>query len=54
MNMATRLPAQQLAVLAAMNATDDMLKAHDEIRRLRKELGEAREQIEKLQRGTEE
>lgn len=53
MNMATRLPAQDLAVLAAMNATDDMLKARDEIRRLRKELGEAREQIEEMQRGTE-
>ena len=45
---ATRLPAAQLAVLAAVNATDDMMKSRDEIRRLRKELDELRERLEAL------
>ena len=36
--MATKLPAAQLAVLAAVNATDDMMKSRDEIRRLEAEL----------------
>ncbi len=53
LNLATRLPAAQLAVLTAMNVTDDMLKAQDEVRRLRKELGEAREQLEKLTRAAD-
>ena len=35
---ATHLPAVQLAVLVAMNATDDMIKSRDEIRRLRREV----------------
>ena len=35
---ATKLPAAQLAVLAAVNATDDMMKSRDEIRRLRGQL----------------
>ena len=34
---ATRLPAAQLAVLTAVNATDDMMKSRDELARLRKE-----------------
>ena len=38
LSLATRLPQAQLAVLAAVNIADDMLKAHDEINRLRKEL----------------
>ena len=49
--LATRLPAAQLAVLTAVNVTDDMLKAQDEARRLRRELGEVREELEKLKRG---
>ena len=53
LNLATRLPAAQLAVLTAMNVTDDMLKAQDEVRRLRKELGETREQLEKLTRAAD-
>ena len=53
LNLATRLPSAQLAVLTAVNVTDDMLKAQDEVRRLRKELGEARERIEQLERGVE-
>ena len=50
LNAATRLPSAQLAVLTAMNVTDDMLKAHDEIRRLRAELSQAREEIEALKK----
>ena len=38
LGLVTRLPAAQLAVLAAVNATDDMLKSRDEIDRLRREL----------------
>ena len=53
LNLATRLPSAQLAVLTAVNVTDDMLKAQDEVRRLRKELGEAREQLEKLTRAAD-
>ena len=44
---ATKLPAAQLAVLAAVNATDDMMKSRDEIRRLRAELDALRDQMEK-------
>lgn len=45
---ATKLPAAQLAVLTAVNATDDMMKSRDEITRLRKELDELRERLEAL------
>lgn len=44
---ATRLPPAQLAVLAAVNATDDMMKSRDEIRRLRAEVEKLREELEK-------
>ena len=37
LSAATKLPASQLAVLAAVNAADDMMKSRDEIRRLRAE-----------------
>ena len=47
---ATRLPAGQLAVLAAVNATDDMMKSREEIRRLKQELETARAEIERLKR----
>lgn len=47
---ATRLPSTQLAVLTAMNVTDDMLKAHDEIRRMRAELSELRAENEALKK----
>lgn len=53
LSLATRLPPAQLAVLVAMNVTDDMLKAHDEIERLRKELGMAREEMDALRRKAE-
>ena len=47
---ATRLPAGQLAVLTAINATDDMMKSREEIRRLRQELETAKAEIERLKR----
>jgi len=47
---ASHLPSAQLAVLTAVNATDDMLKAQDEVTRLRTELDIAREKIELLER----
>jgi len=46
---ATHLPAVQLAVLAALNAADDMMKSRDEIRRLRREVETLREALEKRQ-----
>lgn len=54
LNAATRLPSAQLAVLAAMNCTDDMLKAQDEVRRLRAELAKLREEYEDLKLALEE
>jgi len=44
----TNLPGGQLAILTAVNATDDMMKSRKEIRRLRRELDEARAEIERL------
>ena len=46
LSLATRLPAGQLAVLAAVNATDDMMKSRDEIRRLEAELDALRGELE--------
>ena len=46
LSMATKLPAAQLAVLTAVNATDDMMKSRDEIRRLRQELDDCRAELE--------
>ena len=48
LGLATRLPAAQLAVLAAVNATDDMLKSRDEIDRLRREIESLRTDAEAL------
>ncbi len=45
LSLATRLPAEKLAVLTALNVADDMLKAHDENNRLKRELGLARQQL---------
>ena len=45
---ATKLPAAQLAVLTAVNATDDMLKSRDEIQRLRAQIDELHAQLEAL------
>ncbi|MBR1560916.1 MAG: cell division protein ZapA [Clostridia bacterium] len=48
LSLATHLPASQLAVLAAINATDDMLKSRDEIDRLRREGQALHQQTEQL------
>ena len=50
---ATKLPAAQLAVLAAVNATDDMMKSRDEIRRLNAEIDRLRTELEALARRDE-
>ena len=50
LSMATKLPAAQLAVLTAVNATDDMMKARDEVTRLRAELDVLRIENEALRR----
>ena len=50
LSAAAKLPSAQLAVLTAMNVTDDMLKAPDEIRRLRAELSEVRAENEALKK----
>ena len=47
LSAATHLPPAQLAVLTALNATDDMMKSRDEIRRLRKEVETLRAALEK-------
>lgn len=44
----SKLPAGQLAVLAAVKATDDMMKSREEIRRLRQELESAKAELERL------
>ena len=49
LSLATRLPAGQLAVLAAVNATDDMLKSRDEIDRLRREIESLRTALEEAE-----
>ncbi len=48
LSLATRLPAGQLAVLAAVNATDDMMKSRDEIDRLRREIESLRDDAERM------
>ena len=50
MSLSTRLSANQVAVLTAVKIADDMLKAQDEVTRLRRELSEARQDIAALQK----
>lgn len=50
LHQATKLPGGQLAVLTAVNATDDMMKSREENRRLKLELEEARKEIERLKK----
>lgn len=45
----SHLPTAQLAVLVAVNATDDMMKSRDEICRLRREVETLRAALEKRQ-----
>lgn len=51
LSLATHLPAAQLAVLVAVNATDDMLKSRDEIDRLRREIDALRTELEAARAG---
>ncbi|MBQ3222149.1 MAG: cell division protein ZapA [Clostridia bacterium] len=51
MNLATRLPAAQVAVLAAMSIADDMVKARDEVTKLKKELAELHAQLDAISSG---
>lgn len=48
LSLATNLPSAQLAVLTALNICDDMLKAHDENNRLKRELGLTRQELEAI------
>lgn len=48
LSAATHLPAAQLAVLTAVNTTDEMMKSRDDVRRLEKELDALRGQNEAL------
>ena len=48
LGVATRLPPAQLAVLTAVNATDDMMKSRDDIDRLRRENDGLRDALDKL------
>ncbi len=49
LSLSTRLPYAQLAVLTALNVADDMLKAHDENNRLKRELAQVRAQLKTCQ-----
>ena len=49
LSMATRMPMQDVSVLAAVTIADDMLKAQDEVSRLRRELEETRMRLEEAQ-----
>jgi cell division protein ZapA len=54
--LATRLPSNMIPVLAAMNATDELLKAQDENSRLKRDVAQLQQQLAKLraaQGGTE-
>lgn len=54
LSLATNLPSTQLAVLTALNICDDMLKAHDENNRLKRELGLTRQELEAIKADTGE
>ena len=50
LGMTSKLPSAQLAVLTAVNATDDMLKSRDEIPRLRREIAALQARLEAAER----
>lgn len=50
---ATRRPLQDASVLTAVMLADEMLKAQDEISRLKRELTEARAQLDEMKAGDE-
>ena len=53
LGLATRLPAAQLAVLAAVNATDDMMKTRDENVWLRAQIADLQEALEAAKSGAD-
>ena len=54
LSMATRMPTQDVCVLTAVTVADEMLKAQDEINRLRRELAETRQALEEAQKENDE
>jgi len=48
LTLATRMPSNMVAVLAAMNVADELLKAQDENTHLRKEMMAVQQQMAKL------
>lgn len=48
LTLTSRLPSNMVAVLTAMNVTDELLKAQDENTRLRKEMMALQQQMTKL------
>jgi len=48
LTLSTRMPSNMVAVLAAMNVADELLKSQDENVRLRKEMAAQRQQMDKL------
>lgn len=51
---ASKLPTNMVAVLTALNIADELLKAHDENTRLRRELMAARQQLVALKKQDQE
>lgn len=52
--MSTRLPTNMVAVLAALNMADDLMKSHDENSRLRREIERLNQAQEALRKQAEE
>ncbi len=44
----TRMPANQMAVLVAVNSTDELMKAKDEMTRVRRENNELHTEVNRL------
>ena len=44
----TRMPANQMAVLVAVNSTDELVKAKDEMTRIRRENNELHAEVNRL------
>lgn len=51
LTLSARLPAAQTAVLAAVTIADDMIKARDEVTKLKKELAGANKKLEDIASG---
>ncbi len=50
LSMVTRMNVQDSAVLTAVTVADDLIKSQDENKRLRRELEDARAQMEQMQK----